>query len=62
MMRHHAKRRQRHTEKKMQVETGVIQLQAQESQGWLAATKSQEIGKEGFSPRAFRGITVLLTP
>ena len=62
MMRHRSKRRQRHTKKKMEVETGVMQLQAQESQGWLAATKTQEIGKEGFSPRAFKGITVLLTP
>ena len=40
-----------------QAETGVVQLQAKERQRQMATSSShEERGKEGFSPRALRGI------
>lgn len=45
-----------------EAEIGAVHLQAKECQGWLAAPRSQEGGKEGASSRAFRGSTALQTP
>ena len=39
-----------------EAEIGVMQLQAKECQRWTAITSSQGRDKEGFSPRAFRGV------
>ena len=47
---------------KMKAKIGAMQLQVKEHQRWLRATKQLGTGKEGPSPRAFRGSMALPAP